>query len=454
MLQQNVYKVKVESANFTRAEADNVSVSADTSPQINLQLQPAGATQTVTVTTAAPPLKTDRADVAQVLSSQQVQTLPSLDRNFSQFTLLTPGVQRSSFSIDPTENPQGTVATESNGSNYGTVGWVLDGTDNREPVDGLIVINPTLDSISEMKVTSQDYPAEFGGAVGGVVTAQTRSGSNEFHGDVFEFRRSDAQEARDPFTQFQPDPVTGKLIPSSVYNQFGGSLGGPILKDKAFFFLDYQGTRQRVGTSVQQNVPSALVRSTCLSGSGTCNLSEYATQVFDPQTGQVYPANAVPLSVLSPQAITLLNQLPAPQTTGITNNYVASGNGSNNGDQADVRLDDQVTGNIHAFGRYDYANYRLFGAPVFGAAGGTGFGIGNTTGNDQVQNQSVAAGFDWAIHPNLLTDFRFGFLAYHVAESKFDTGTAPATAAGIPNLNTSAGDTSGSPSYDFLNGAI
>ena len=450
----DVYKVKVESANFTPAEADNVSVSADTSPQVNLQLQPAGATQTVTVTTAAPPLKTDRADVAQVLSSQQVQALPSLDRNFTQFTLLTPGVQRSSFSIDPTENPQGTVATESNGSNYGTVGWVLDGTDNREPVDGLIVINPTLDSISEMKVTSQDYPAEFGGAVGGVVTAQTRSGSNEFHGDVFEFRRSDAQEARDPFTQFQPDPVTGKLIPSSVYNQFGGSLGGPILKDKAFFFLDYQGTRQRVGTSVQQNVPSALVRSTCLSGSGTCNLSEYATQVFDPQTGQVYPANAVPLSVLSPQAITLLNQLPAPQTTGITNNYVASGNGSNNGDQADVRLDDQVTGNIHAFGRYDYANYRLFGAPVFGAAGGTGFGIGNTTGNDQVQNQSVAAGFDWAIHPNLLTDFRFGFLAYHVAESKFDTGTAPATAAGIPNLNTSAGDTSGSPSYDFLNGAI
>jgi hypothetical protein len=450
----DVYKVTVESQNFSPAEADNITVAADTSPQVNLQLQAAGTSQTVTVTTEAPPLKTDRADVAQIFDSQQIQALPTLDRNFSQYTLLTPGVQRSSFSINPTENPQGTVATESNGSNYGTVGWVLDGTDNREPVDGLIVINPTLDSISEMKITSQDYPAEFGGAVGGVVTAQTRSGSNEFHGDVFEYRRSDAQEARDPFTQFQRDPVTGKFIPSSVYNQFGGSLGGPILKNRAFFFLDYQGTRQRVGTSVQQNVPTATVRNTCLSGTGLCDLSEYTTRVFDPQTGQTYAANAVPLSALSPQAITLLKQLPAPQSPGITNNYVASGNGSNNGDQADIRLDHQVTANLHAFGRYDYANYRLFGAPVFGAAGGTGFGIGNTTGNDQVQNQSAAVGFDWALHPNLLTDFRFGFLAYHVAENKFDVGTAPATAAGIANLNTTDSDTSGSPSYDFLNGAI
>jgi hypothetical protein len=450
----DTYRVTVTAPGFTQAETDNVSVAADTSPQVNLTLQPAGAQQTVTVTSEAPPLKTDRADVAQVLDRQQIQALPNLNRNFSQFTLLTPGVQRASFNIAPTENPQGTVATESNGSNYGTVGWLLDGTDNREPVLGLIVINPTLDSISEMKVTSQDYPAEFGGAVGGVVTAQTRSGGNAFHGDVFEFRRSDAQEARDPFTQFQRDPVSGRFIPSSVYNQFGGSAGGPILKDKAFFFLDYQGIRQRVGTSVQQNVPSATVRNTCLNGTGACDLSEYATQIYNPQTGQTYAANAVPASALSPQAINLLKQLPAPQLPGITNNYVASGNGSNNGDQADIRLDNQVSSNVHAFGRYDYSNYRLFGAPVFGAAGGTGFGIGNTTGNDQVQNQSVAAGFDWAIHPNLLTDFRFGFLSYHVAQNKYDVGTAPAQNAGIPNLNTGAPDTSGSPSFNFLNGTI
>ncbi|HEY3990475.1 MAG TPA: carboxypeptidase regulatory-like domain-containing protein [Acidobacteriaceae bacterium] len=445
------YSVKAEAANFTPAEAKSVAVSADTTQTVNLAMNVGGTTQTVTVTAGAAALKTDRADVAQIISGQSIQSLPNIDRNFTQFELLTPGVQRSSFNTAPTENPQASQAVEINGSNYGTTGWELDGTDNRDPVLGIIVINPTLDSISEMKVTSQNYPAEFGGAVGGVITAQTRSGSNNIHGDAFEFRRSDAQEARDPFTQFAPDPVTNRYIPSSLYNQFGGSVGGPIKKDRAFFFLDYQGTRQRVGTSLRENVPTSLVRSTCLSGTGNCNLSEYTTApLYNPVTKQIYTGGIIPASALSPQAIKLLSALPAPNSgSGITNNYVASGNGRNDGDQADVRLDWQTTPAIHSFARYDYANFRLFGTPVFGAAGGTGFGLGNSTGNDNVQNQSVAAGFDWAIHPNLLTDLRFGFLAYHVAENKYDAGTTPALAAGIPNANIGAFGTDGSPTFNI-----
>jgi hypothetical protein len=445
------YSVKAEAANFTPAAANNITVSADTTQTVDLKVNVGGASQTVTVTAEAAALKTDRADVAQVLSGRTVQSLPNINRNFTQLELLTPGVQRSSFNTAPTENPQGSQGVEINGSNYGTTGWELDGTDNRDPVLGIIVINPTLDSISEMKVTSQNYPAEFGGAIGGVITAQTRSGSNQIHGDIFEFRRSDAQEARDPFTQFARDPVTNRFIPSSLYNQFGGSVGGPIIKDRAFFFLDYQGTRQRVGTSLRQNVPTALVRSTCLSGIGNCNLSEYTTApLYNPITKQTYNGGIIPANALSPQAVKLLNALPAPNAgSGITNNFVASGNGRNDGDQADVRLDWQTTPSVHSFVRYDYANFRLFGAPVFGAAGGTGFGLGNSTGNDNVQNQSAAAGFDWAVHPNLLTDLRFGFLAYHVAENKFDAGTTPALSAGIPNANTGAFGTDGSPTFNI-----
>jgi len=443
------YSVKAEAGNFTPAEVSSVRVSADTTQTVDLRMS-VSASQTVTVTTEAPALKTDRADVAQVLTGEQMQALPSINRNFTQFELLTPGVQRSSFNIGVTENPQGSQAVSINGSNYGTTGWVLDGTDNRDPVLGIIVINPTLDSISEMKVTSQNYTAEFGGAIGGVITAQTRSGSNDFHGSAFEFRRSDAQAARDPFTQFAPDPVTNRYIPSSLYNQFGGSLGGPIKKDKAFFFLDYQGTRQRVGTSLRQNVPTNLVRNTCLTG-GACNLSEYTTApLYNPFTQQTYTGGILPAGALSPQAIALLRALPAPNSgSGTTNNYVASGNGRNDGDQADIRVDWQTTSAVHSFARYDYANYRLFGTPVFGAAGGTGFGLGNSTGTDNVQNQSAAAGFDWAIHPNLLTDFRFGFLSYHVSMNKFDAGTTPALAAGIPNANTGAYGTDGSPTFNI-----
>jgi hypothetical protein len=441
----DTYDVKASAPGFSSAEAADVQVAADTTPQVNLVFHTAGSSQSVTVTSAPPPLQTDRADVSTVIGSRQLQDLPNENRNFTDFALLVPGVQRGSFSIAPTENPQGTQALEVNGSNYGSLGYYLDGTDNREPIDGIVVVNPTLDSVSESQVDTENFPAEFGGAIGGFVSAQTRSGSNALHGDAFEFRRSAAQEARDPFTQYQPNVVTGKYIPDSLYNQFGGSLGGPIKRDKMFFFGDYQGTRQKVGTSLQESVPTLAVRNTCLNpNSTTCDLSDYGGGVISN-------------SLVTPQGRALLSALPAPNAgsaTATANNYQNSGSGNNDGDQADLRLDDQVTGSLHSFARYDYSRFSLFGEPVFGAAGGAGFGLGNTTGTDTVQNQSAAFGFDDALNPTLLTDFRFGFLDYHVSENKIDNGTAPAAADGLPNLNTGLLDSSGSPTYNVTDGSI
>lgn len=446
------YVVKAESKGFRVAQSSSITVYANQTQQVNLKLQPGSASQTVMVTSAPPPLQTNSAEVATTLSAHQLTTIPNMNQNASQLEMLVPGAQRSSFSIAPTQNPQGTFPVEINGTNYGTLGWELDGTDNREPVLGIIVVNPTLDSLSQLRVLTQDYPAEFGGAVGGIVIADTKSGGNKLHGDGFDFRRSGALMARDPFTQYP-----GVLFPGQLYNEFGGSVSGPIRRDKEFFFLDYQGTRQRVGQTLQQNVPTALVRSTCLSGAGTCNLSQYASTIYDPGTGRTYPASAVPASALTSQGIALLSALPAPNSGpagAIANNFVASGNGNNDGDDADMRLDAQVTPAIHAFARYDYENYRLFGAAVFGTAGGNGFGVGNTTGTTQQQDQSAATGFDWAIRPNLLTDFRFGFMDYHISENMLGYGTAPAAAIGLPNLNQGTLDTSGNPTYNVEDGSI
>src|SRR5439155_751985 len=135
--------------------------------------------------------------------------------------------------------------------------------DNEDPILGIIVINPNLDSIAEVKWTLQNYDAEFGKAIAGIMAAQTRSGGNTLHGSGFWFRRSDATQARDPFTQFQKDSVTGRFIPSTMWNQFGGSLGGPLIKNKLFFFGDYQGTRRKTGFSVKTTVPTQLVHDTC-----------------------------------------------------------------------------------------------------------------------------------------------------------------------------------------------
>jgi hypothetical protein len=447
------YSVKVTASGFGTAEAQSVAVVAGGSQEVNLTLQPAAAASTtVTVTAAPPPLQTDRAEVSQIMDEQQVQSIPNIDRNTSQFELLTAGVQRSSFSIAPTQNPEGTVAVEANGSNYGTLGWFLDGTDNREPVLGIVVVNPTIDSVAEMQTTTADYPAEFGGAVGGFVSVQTRSGGNQFHGDAFDFRRSGEFEARDPFTQYPGIPFPGQL-----YNQFGGSVSGPIRRDRAFFFLDYQGTRQRIGQTIQQNVPTALVRSTCLSGSANCNLSQYATTVYNPASKTTYSAAAVPAGVLTAQGRALLSLFPAPNAgaAGATvNNYVVSGSGNNDGDQADVRLDGQITQDIHSFARYDYSNYRLFGAPALGTAGGTGFGLGNTTGYDNAQNQSASLGADWARSANTLTDFRFGFLDYHIDENMIGYGTDPAATLGLTNLDTNVDGASGLPTFNVEDGSI
>ncbi len=189
------------------------------------------------------------------------------------------------------------------------------------------------------------------------------------------------------------------MIPSEVYGQFGGSLSGPILKDHSFFFINYQSLRNRLGTSLSENVPTATVRTTCLTATtGNCNLSEYTSQIlYNPVTKVAYGApGQIPVSAFSAPSVALLRLLPGRNAPGqgINNNYVASGSGSLNSDQADARLDEQLRNRLHLFGRYDIAFFRLFGTPVFGAAGENGFGQFGSTGNTKVQKQSATVGLD------------------------------------------------------------
>ncbi len=258
----DVYNIKVEGAGFKSFEATNIVVSADTAARIDGQFQVGGSTETVEVTAETPQLKTDRADVATIFNDRAVEDLPLFNRNFTQLVLASPGTQQLGWSHAAGENPQGSKQIRVDGQPFAGTGFQLDGTDNRDPILGIIVINPTLESVTEAKMTSQNYDAEFGQAIAGVVASQTKSGSNSLHGSAFGFRRSDATQARNPFSQATPDPVTGRFLPASLYGQYGGSIGGPIKKDKVFFFGDYQATRSRVGASYRQSIPSALVRST------------------------------------------------------------------------------------------------------------------------------------------------------------------------------------------------
>ncbi len=302
------YEVKAELAGFKSAQVSRVVINVDTQTMVNLRLEVGEMSETVTVEGAASLLKSDKADVATVFESKQLTELPVLDRNFTKFLLLTPGTQQQTWQHAASENPQGSTQTMVNGQTFSGTGWQLDGTDNRDVILGIVVVNSTLESIGESKITSQNYDAEFGQAVAGVVSVQTKSGTNSFHGSAFEFAQRDKFQARNPFSQPDtPNPVTGKVLPETQKDQFGASIGGPIVQNKFFFFGDYQGSRNTVGGSRLLTVPTAAARAG--------DLSAYGTNIYDPLTGnpsqrQQFAGNIIPSNRLSPQAQAILKLTP------------------------------------------------------------------------------------------------------------------------------------------------
>ena len=274
----DVYNVRVEATGFKVYEVKAIQISADTGSKVDARLNVGEVTQSIEVTGEIPQLKTDRADVSITFNEKYATQLPVLNRNFTSFELLAPGTQKLvGWSHAATENPQGGQQIFVNGQHFSGTAFELDGTDNQDPILGIIVVNPNLDAIQESKIALQNYDAEFGKAVAGVVTVQTKSGSNDFHGSAFYDWRGDGQSARNPFTN-PPDVA----LPNASFKQFGGAVGGPIFKNKLFFFGDYQGTRQTNGISNQLTIPTALVQQTCnpttnatSPSPGFCNLSDY-----------------------------------------------------------------------------------------------------------------------------------------------------------------------------------
>src|SRR5204862_2627246 len=174
----------------------------DTQTKTDVTLQPGQVAEIVTISSIeGTQIKTDRADVATTFETREVNDLPILDRNFTKLILLTPGTQQQLWQHAASENPQGSIQTVVNGQHFSGTGYQLDGTENRDPILGIIVINPNLEAIGEAKITSQNYDAEFGQAIAGVVSVQTKSGGNSLHGSGFEFFQNDAFQSRNPFSQ-------------------------------------------------------------------------------------------------------------------------------------------------------------------------------------------------------------------------------------------------------------
>jgi hypothetical protein len=461
------YRVQVEAPGFKMAVDEDVEVAVDMVRTVEIALQPGDVKEVVTVSAEAPLLQVERTDVSTRLSERQVDTLPNFGRNFSNFLLLTPGTVQFCWGDTSTENPQGGIAVNVNGQMFVGVGSILDGTDNRDFLYGNMLIVPNLDAVVQFKVTSADYDAEFGQVSAAVVATSTKSGTNEFHGSAFYYNRNNSTYARDPFAQAPPNNV----IPYTNWNQFGGSTGGPIIKNKLFFFADYQGTRAHDGGSGIAQVPTAAMRGGDFSAWIPLGDLIYNPFPIDPVTGlSVSPGsrqqfvatpsgpnanplctpaspdyvvsrggcpNMIPTSMISQVSLNLIKLLPMPTNPNAppgVPNYSASVTDTYNANAVDGRVDYFYSDNLHFFDRYTYTHFYKSAPGIFGPIiGGPASSLGYT-GSAPTQPQSNAFGFDYTFSSHLLTDFRFGWYKQRINVEPYTSGNF-ATQAGAMGLN-------------------
>jgi hypothetical protein len=450
----DTYTVSIESPGFSRVLSSRLEVRVDEAARFDASMKVGDVATEVEVTAAAPLLQSDRADVAQTFTGTEINELPNIGRNLQSMELLQPGTAKLGWQHASDENPQGSVQMIISGQLFSSMGYELDGTTNQDPILGIIVINPTFDSVSEAKLSVQNFDAEFSYVGGGTTSYSTKSGTNAFHGDAFEYLQLNTPG----FTTFAANPFVG--LPAAPYrqNQFGGALGGRIIKDKLFFFADMQLNRQSLGGSLVTSVPDAQNR--------TGNFSDWLAynkvyQIYDPTTGNPatgvgrtpFPNNTIPTSQLSPQAQAIMAYFPLPNTQQISgapfvNNYAANGDVAVTGNDYDTREDYYLNQKNVIFGRYSSQQFTQVAPGAFGLeAGGPNFG--NYAGNSNSHQQSVALGWTTTISATMVNEFRFGWMKYHVFDVPNGYGTDPAQTAGIPGLNLDKTYTSGLPYFDI-----
>ena len=462
------YQVQVAAAGFG-SSSSTVDVHIDTTVKFDAVLQVGAESSTVEVTDQTPLLQVDRAEVSTTLTTAEVEDLPVFDRNATGLVFTSPGTTLTGFQHSAAENAQGGYQFATNGQQFFANGFLLDGTENNSAILGIAVINPNIDSLEEMKVTTSNYDAEFGSVAGTLIQATTKGGTNRFRGSAFEYLRNNFFDAQNPF-------APGSL--ALHWNQFGGSVGGPVLKDKLFFFGDYQGTRRSTGAPVITTVPTAAERAGDLSallgdaipGAAPVETIEgnlvapQAGMVFDPTSGNsdgtmrkaVSTGGQVNVLPSVPAAMTkLLAYLPLPNTGGagaLQNNYVGLGKQTFRDDQEDVRVDYAIRDNARAFARYTLSEFLNAAPGAFGdLAGGPALSGTNFAGASTTHNQSFALGYTQTVTPTLTMQARFGAYRYLVRVEPGGINATPASDAGIPGLNLGTSSTSGMPAF-YING--
>jgi hypothetical protein len=438
------YSVAVEASGFQREVRHNIVLHVQQTIQLDFTLKVGSVTETTEVSGAPPLLETESASLGDVVASDQVEELPLNGRRYADLAALTSGVAKV---IEGPVNGGNTPTNGNAGGSFavnGTRGdqnnFMLDGIDNNSNDNGDLAILSSVDAIAEFKIQTSNYSAEFGRSGGAVINASTKAGTNHFHGSAWEFLRNEALDARGYFES------PGSRKAPYKQNQFGVTLGGPIVKGKVFFFADYEGTRIHSAQTDFATVPTPSEATGNFSDilgpqSGTDALGRpvYTNEIYNPATTRQVPvgcgtganppcqtvrdgfgfdattglpiagqANIIP-GGMSQLGLNYAALYPVVATAG-GNNYTVNAPGTHRVDQMDARVDESVSSKIQLFERFSLSQDQRFQAPVFsGIADGGNY----NTGNRPLDTRGLVLGYTQVIRPNLVNSARIGFNRVH-----------------------------------------
>lgn len=408
------YSVAASKSGFNTIIRSPIKLDIAQIARIDFTLQVGSVTQNVTVNAATPLLQTQNAATGQVIGSTQVVNLPLNGRNFLQLATLTPGAMASGAGFF-----LGSNTIRVNGMRASNTIYSVDGVNSTDQTFSGVTLLPAPDAIQEFKVQTNTLDARYG-LGGAVVNVELKSGTNQLHGDVYDFLRNDKLDARNFFARSKA-PLR--------QNQFGFTLGGPIKQDRAFFFGDYQGTRVRRGETFNSFVPTAAIRQGDFTGLGP---------LTDPTTGQPFPGDQIPSGLFSPQTTFFLKFIPLPNTA--TGTYVQSPTENDDTNQFDVRTDYQLRPNDSLKMSYSLQRESDIAPGAFPENGGL------TT---EVHSQRAGLGWAHSFGPATVNDFNFGYNRIVYPGTEQGNGTNYTEQAGIAGFELTSAEFPGFPGLNI-----
>ena len=421
-LTPGIYRVEISAPGFKKVIRENVELSVSSTARVDASLEPGAVTESVTVTGVAAALQTDRAEVARNFTTQNVTDLPLANRSFQALAGLVAGVTPPTVDFTQSEDPQGTTFFRANGQGNSANNTLVDGVDNTNPTLGLTIYIPPAEVVEEVHVSTSNYNAEFGRAGGAVVNVATRGGTNQLHGALYEFHRSTDFRARDFFN------TVGRPKPTYIRNQFGAAVGGPIVRNKTFFYGAYQGLYLRQSATTVTSVPDAAWLRGDFSGVPGLTLYDPTTGNPDGSGRRQFPGNVIPANRLSPIAAKILPYIPASNVGGLTNNFNTNVPFLYDGNTYDGRVDHVLSDATRIFGKMNYSLYNITQKAALGDVIGEG-----TLAKDYTI--TAIANLTHTFSPSLLAEARIGYNRYRTNVNGLDMKTLTNQSLGIANPN-------------------